>query len=220
MLSTLFWISVHCVMCFLLQYSVDEPRYKYGKVHDLEMPSVRDLDNTSNRYTVDDYVAKVICPANNYFVLDGKLQYRSNLGSIFKVIILSSSYFHTLFDLHNYLSSFGLYSKNNWGFIIAISACTIAYALLCFLIAMLYELKFTIRQYPLSPKELKDRFLQCSGTVYPVTEKRAFQNFAIMTYYDYLLGIEKSIKRRRIVLYCTSSIATVLLITGLLRSFT
>ena len=213
MFMVLFWIILHLSTCLLYLYCRDEPRYRNGKVYDLRMPAVTDLDRSCHRYTVSLYVENVIAPANKYYDLQTELQYDNDWDLIQKVLIQISSFIHIPISLDNFLERFPFFREHHYIVVIIIFATIILCVFLCFAIAVLYEAKLTIRQYSLSPKELKDIFMESpEHEEFPVSEHQAFNNFVILRYYSYLTDLKSSIKRRRSLLVCLSALAIVSLI--------
>lgn len=220
MFMVLFWIALNLLTCFLYLYCRDEPRFKHGHMlYDLRMPSVRDLDRSCDRSTVSDYVEEVIRPANDFFNLRAELKYDNEIDLIHKFSIQMCSFIHIPMSLSNWLKSFAFFQEHQFMISVVVSATILLCIFLCLAITGLYEYKPAIHQYTYGQKELKELFMSSSKrTEFPVKEDIAFRNFVILSYYSYLIDIRKSIKRRRSLLICMSTLAIAALIVTIIHA--
>lgn len=207
--SLILWATIYCIACILLRYCSDEPRYKNGKVYDLRMPSVLDLESTSDRYATNDYVKNVICPARDYFTLNNSLQHDSTLCCISFIVIYSGSYIQILKHLYLYLNQFDFFYYSRGIVLPLIFGASVAIfcILVHFAVYFLYEAKFTIRQYPYGPDELRKKF---TGSQFPISNQRAFENFVIEEYRHYLVQIESSMEIRKFLFKIISGLSVVI----------
>ena len=207
--SLILWVVIYCVGCILLRYCNDEPRYTNGKVLDLKMPSVLDLESTSDRHATNDYVKKVICPAHDYFNLDCDFQHDSTLRFITSVVVCFGSFMQIRRHLFVYLDQFEFFYDSES--IVLPLVFSIAVAVFCILVYVavyfLYEAKFTILQYPHGPDELQKMFC---GSQFPISDQRAYENFVIEEYHHYLLRIKKSLERRNFLFKIISGLSVII----------
>ncbi len=211
------WFVIHCLTYALQKYCNDGPHFSRGQVSGLRMPSIYDLEESTDRYTTDKYVKKVICPSHNYFILEKKLLPDSDSGFLAQLILQSGSFICILRSLFNYLNAQGVYNNNKIVWIIfTIVVPLVACILFRYGIHLLYKATLSVPEYSYSQDWLHEHF-QHLDRDFPVSEARAFQNFVINEYYDYLLMIESTMSKRKVLSGFINTVATIIYVLFFFR---
>ena len=184
---------LHGLTYFFFEYCFDEPKFEKINVKDMKMPSVRDLDESSPIYQIDDYVKNVICPANHFYIL---LKHMDRNGessaSIFALFFVQASTLllvvYGLFDLLN--------AESTIVRLLIIFISIIALVLICVLVNFLYKKSnLYIKVCKGNEESIKD-FRTEYRSNYDISETDEINNYIIRHYLQYLLKIENSMNRR------------------------
>lgn len=184
---------LHGLTYFLFEYCFDEPKFEKFNVKDMKMPSVRDLEDGSPIYQIDDYVKNVVCPANHFFILLKHMDRNGDSSaSIFSLFFIqASSLLLVVYGLFDFLNAEGTLIR-----LLIIVISIIALVLICVFVNFLYKkTNLYIKVCKGTEESIKD-FRTEYRSNYGISETDEINNYLIRHYLKYLLKIENSMNRR------------------------
>lgn len=181
-------VLIHCVICFLINFSTDRPSFPFGK-KDVTMPAVRDLadeDCKCSVFRADDYVKDVIMPAHSYFLLLKDIEL-PDMAWIQFIVLYVSTFLLVLRPANKLLGEIAFLGQSDvLCYIVAILASIGLCVLLGWLISLAYKKWIAIPKFSLSPEELERGIIPYREGM-RISENRYKENYYISVYHDYLL---------------------------------
>lgn len=196
MICAIFWIIIHCLTYFLVEYCNDGPKFSYSKVDDLEMPSVLDLDPSTDFYTINKYTKDVICPACRYFMLSKELRRSGDTVGPFSFFALQFSSIVMIFKrILGKIEMYEFVAAHERIFQVFVPIATIVFcALLSIPVGKFYKKsRFSIWECRENEQTIS-KYSLCRE--YKISEQKAVNHCLIECFNRYLLSIEKNVSDR------------------------
>lgn len=211
-------IVFYAITALMIAYCTDYPTIPSDI--DLTMPSIRDLDFTSDgedidiwkfRQIADTYVEDVIRPATLYFIYHKKIAKETDPGSdLLKFAAHAFCAVPMFLFFTTKLKNIGFLGDSDFLYNVVGGIITVAICIgIILAIYKLYDKLWSIPKLAHSQESLKKGFSN-SCSEYPINENRAFMNYVIMLYYRYLSYHHNSIERKKTTLYIACTIGTII----------
>ncbi len=188
-------IVAHLLTALLLMYSCDTAELWKDNVEiPLRQPSIHDLNNSADKYSINEYVKEIVCPSYYYFILKREIEELQEDRAVLAGITLQAFSFIFILKCATKVIPNHDLSKSLYGILI-ISLSLIVCCLGCYIIYKLYNKHCSIRNFSISIEELKKQF-HYDKNGFDISEEDAFNNFIIYHHHNYLRFIEDSVRRR------------------------
>ena len=209
MITFVFVLILCAVSYFLIVYGTNHAKLWNGKI-DIREPSVRDLEDISSSYVIDQYVKHEIITYYNYRTLVNKVEkWQDNsvsglllLGSpLCFVGIIAASMFHSFPDFSKF-----------WAVVISI-AISLAITVLCLFVSGKF---FPSPQFGSTEQDLIKEYKSIDASAeYPISERAAINNFICSRHHWFVFSIHNSEQTRHTlkIIGCILMLFTFILFT-------
>ena len=222
---------IHCVTAFVLSYCFDTAKlWKDDEEPSIRMPSIYDLPDDCDRYTMEKYINKQIIPAHNYFSLKSEIKGMQNYEHESIVVYLVV---HTVSTL---LIGFSLFKMDIMPKFLCVALPLVVCVAASFLENLIYKKsKFVICSNRRNATSLKKEYdewkernnrvieqqnrehLDLRFTGFEIDEEDDLNNFVISEHCYYLKVIHNTVKRRYYVRKCITFICGAIYILFIMR---
>lgn len=203
-----FWLIfsyvIHFFTAFVLMYSCDNAKlWKSKDKYNISLfkPTVLNL-NSENKYDINDYVSKVVCPSYHYFLLEKEIAEHQDHDGLLPSLVIQA--FSLIFIVLNTRKNFP-FANNLIIILLTLVICCFG----CFIIYKLYDRFLSIEDFEYSIDDLKQMF-KYQKNEFKLDEETAFNNYVISEHYRYLLCISDSVRLRKSILRIVMAIAAII----------
>ena len=199
MLSPVIWFALCCIGYFFCKYSYDDVSFAKGKVENLSPPSVSDLRVGTSLHNVDKYVDCEVVPLKDFSVYEKAISRIApdKTAALYIQLFICGVPFALCIKSLCYLFTKLSFAENRvflcW--ILATLIVILCFVSARFIIKKLYISFLKIPAFQLSPDELEEQFTQTLIS-FPISRRRAFENYVISKYLLYYEQYFPSLSRR------------------------